>query len=366
MSTATLAGHRVTHARVHLPAWGVWWAEASIDEEATLSGAVALALADLKLTGTVMSGGIGPQGRASYRIAGGAGGWGRAIASKSYANDAGLKASTVIADAATACGETVDAATLPTTRLGPAFVREAAPAARVLEQVAPAGWYVGEDGVTRIGRRAAVTLAAPASVGLVDGAFGTVALAADSIAAIVPGITVEGLEAVDVLHELAPGAALRSTLWGSGVSTTARRLAAQRRIYEQLDPRRRYRAIYEYRVVTQDGERVNLQPIRVSVGMPDLSRVPIRPGIPGARANVTLGTRVLVGFIEADPSRPVVLGFEDAEGDGFSPLVLEFNATTTIKIGAGAVLAAARQTDPVVAGPFAGTITAGSTKTRIA
>lgn len=355
MSTATLSGYRVTHARAHLPAWGVWWAEASIDMEAELAGPVKLTIADLTLSGTVISGGIGPQGRSSYRIAGGAGGWGRSIAAKSYANDAGLKASTVITDAATACGETVDTATLPTTRLGPAFVREAAPAARVLEQVAPAGWYVAEDGVTRIGRRPAVTLAAPASVGHVDRALGTVALAADSIATIIPGITVEGLEAVDVLHELAPGAALRSTLWGAGISPTSRRLAALRRLFEQLDPRRRYRGIYEYRVVTQEGERVNLQPIRVSVGMPDLSRVPIRPGIPGARADVTLGARVLVGFIEADPARPVVLGFEDAEGDGFKSIQLEIDATTLIKLAAG-VLGAARQTDAVQAGPFTGTI----------
>jgi hypothetical protein len=366
MSTATLEGRRVTHARAHLPAWGVWWAEASLDEEAALTGRVSLKIADLTLSGTIISGGIGPKGRASYRLAGGAGSWGRSIPAKSYANDAGLKASTVLADAATACGEALDAATLPATRLGPAFVREAAPAARVLEQVAPAGWYVGEDGTTRIGRRAAVTLATPASIASIDRAVGTVALAADSIATIIPGITVEGLEAVDVLHELAPGTALRSTLWAAGIASTTRRLSGMRRILEQLDPRRRYRGIYEYRIVTQEGERVNLQPIRVSIGMPDLSRVPVRPGVSGARADLALGSRVLVGFIEADPARPVVLAFEDAEGDGFSPTILEFNASATIKIGAGAVLPAARQTDPVVAGPFAGTITVGSTKTRIA
>jgi hypothetical protein len=375
MSTATLDGHRVTSARLHLPAWGVWWAEVKIDQEATVSGRVPLVIADLRLTGTIVSGGPGPLGRAAYRLAGGAAGWGKAIPARSYANDAGLKASAVIADAATACGETLDAATLPTTRLGPAFVREAAPAARVLEQVVPAGWYVAEDGTTKIGKRAATTLETAASVLSVDRALGTVSLAADSIAGIVPGVTVESVEAVDVLHELGEGAGpLRSTLWGAGIASSTRRLVAWRRIYDQLDPRRRYRGLFEYRVVTQDGERLNLQPIRVSIGMPDLQRVPVRPGVTGCRADVALGSRVLVTFIEADPARPFVLAFEDAEGDGFVPLKLEIDATTELDLGegalltkiAGGVLASARQTDIVQAGPFLGTIIGPcSTKVRV-
>jgi len=361
MSTATLAGHRVTHARAYLPAWGVWWAEVSLDEEVTLSGRVALALADLSLSGTIMSGGPGPKGRANFRIAGGAGSWGRDVAPKSYANDAGVKAATVLADAASACGEAIDAATLPTTRLGPAFAREAGPAARALEQIAPAAWYVGEDGTTRIGRRAAAAFTAPAAIASVDLARRTVALASESIAAIVPGVTVEGIEAVDVMHELAPGA-LRSTLWGSGMASTSRRLTAWRRIMDQLDPRARYRGVFEYRVVTQTGERLNVQPIRVSTGMPDLQRVTVRPGVSGARADVALGSRVLVAFVDADPARPVVVGFEDAEGEGFQPLALDLDGV--LMTLAGGVLGVARQTDPVVAGPFGGTIVGASARVR--
>ncbi len=355
MSTATLNGHRVTRARAHLPAWGVWYAEASVDEEVDLTGRVELAIADLMLSGTVVSGGVGPKGRSSFRVAGGAGGWGRTVPARSYANDAGLKAATVLLDAAAACGESIDAATLPTGRLGPAFVREEAPAARVLEQVVPAAWYVGQNGVTRIGKRPAATLATP-DVLSVDKAIGTVSLAAESIAAILPGAVVEGLEAVDVMHELEPGG-LRTTLWGAGIAPTSRRLAAWRRIAEQLDPRRRYRGLTEYRVVTQETERLNLQPIRVSAGMPDLSRVPVRPGIPGARADVMPGSRVLVGFIEADPSRPVVLAHEDAEGGGFLPILLE--------IGGPVPLPAARLTDSVQAGPWSGVITGGSATVKV-
>jgi hypothetical protein len=369
MSTALLDGHRVTSARVHLPAWGVWWGEVGVDQEVTLSGRVSLVIADLRLTGTIVSGGPGRKGRSSFRIAGGGAGWGRELPARSYANDAGIKASAVIADAATACGETMDAATLPTTRLGPAFVREAAPAARVLEQVVPAGWYVAEDGTTKIGRRPAVKLESMAAIASVDRAVGVVSLAADSIASIVPGVIVEGLEAVDVLHELGEGAApLRTTLWGSGIATSSRRLVAWRRIFEQLDPRRRYRGLFEYRVVTQDGtekRRLNLQPIRVSSGMPDLAHVPVQPGIPGAKADHMLGSRVLVGFIEADPARPAVLAFESRDGEGFVPLKLELDASTSIELGGLGALPAARLTDSVQAGPFLGAITGGSAKVKV-
>lgn len=364
MSTATLNGHRVTHARVHLPAFGIWWAEGSLDEEAELTGAVTLAIADLTLTGTVMSGGPGPKGRSRYRVAGGAGKWGTTLLRRSYANDAGVKAATVVADAARECGETLDVTTAGATRLGPAFARQTAPAARVLEQVFPGGWYVGEDGITRIGKRSAGALTTAVEVGSVDRARGMVELAAESIAAIIPGVIVEGIEAVDVMHELVPGA-LRSTLWGSGIAATSRRLAAMRRIFEQIDARSRYRGIYEYRVVTRDGERVNLQPIRVSTGMPDLQRVFIRPGIPGARADVMLGARVIVAFLDSEPARPVVIGFEDAEGLGFLPSTLELNASSEVGLGPGPVrFPVARQTDPVQAGPFSGTIVAGSTRVR--
>jgi hypothetical protein len=366
MSTATLNGHRVTRDRVNLPAWGIPWCEVGLDEEATLSGPVKLNMADLVFFGTVMSGGPGPVGRSGFRIAAGAGGWGRTIPAKSYANDAGVKAATVLADAASACGETLDATTLPTTRLGPSWVRDEGPAARTLEQVVPAGWYVREsDGVTVIGKRPTSALTTPVTVAGVDRARRTVVLSAELIAAIVPGAVIEGIEAVDVMHELSPGGGMVTTIWGAG-SSNSRKLAVLRRLLEQLDPGRRFRGSYEYRIATQEGERLSLQPVRVSTGMPDLQRVPVRPGIPGAKAEHALGATVVVTFLDASPARPIVTGFADAEGGGFVPTLLELDAEATIRLGAGALLGAARQTDTVIAGPFAGTITGASTKTRVA
>lgn len=368
MSTATLAGHTVTTARVHTPAVGAWWADVALDVEATLSGVVELVLADLSLVGKVVSGGPS-QGASRYRIAGGAG-WAREGAAKAYGNDAGVKLRTVLEDAASEAGETLDLDTVPAgSAVGLAFVRPEGPLARVLELVAPRGWHVGEDGVTRLGLRTGAEIAVPATRTAVDLARGTVELATESIASLLPGVVVDGIEAVDVHHELG-GSRLRTTLWGTGVSTESRRLAAQRRLLSLLLPDYRFRGVHEFRVVSQEGERLNLHPVRTSSGMPSLRRVRVRPGIPGASAQVTLGALVLVTFIDGSPTRPAVVALEDADGAAFQPIELNLDATTAINL-AGDTRGVARVGDPVqllfppampvtgtVGGsPFVGTIT---------
>ncbi len=278
---------------------------------------------DLVLKGTVLSGGPA-KGRSAFRIVAGAGGWGRVVPSKPYTNDAGVKLASVIGDAATEVGETFDAGS-NSARIGPAWTRQNDQACRLLELLAPGAWYIDEAGVTRLGARAASQLGQGVTHGPVDVARGTVTLAAESIAGILPGLVVDGLEAVDVVHEVSAEHGLRSTIWGEQ-GGGSRRLAAFRSLLEQIDPHAKFRCPTEYRVVTLEGERLNLQPVKVSTGMPNLPRVLVRPGVSGCRADVALGSRVLVGFVDADPSRPYVSSFEDADGEGFQPTVLDLLA----------------------------------------
>lgn len=331
MATATLNTNRVTSARVDIPAFGCWYADASIDKAVALTGAVTLQIADLTLSGTVLSGGEDPgTARSHYRIVGGKGGWGRTLPAKSYANDAGVKVLTVIGDAAKACGETIDASTIAASdRCGPAYARPAGPASRVLENLKPGAWYVGEDGVTRIGARPASSPSIKGPRLRVDKARGIVEVAVENIAAILPGASIDGVAAVDVRHEINEKG-LRTTVWGR------QRLDALRKTFEAFFPELPYLAPWEYRVVLLNGERLDLQPVRSSSGMPDLQRVPMRPGVAGAKSTLVPGTRVIVQFIDGDPTRPHVTGFEDSEGGGFKPLLTEIDANTLVKLGAGA------------------------------
>ena len=195
-----------------------------------------------------------------------------------------------------------------------------------------------EDGVTRLGKRAASTLPAHVTrTSPVNRARGVLELAAESIAGILPGLVVDGLDVVDVVHEISAKNGLRTTVYGKLGGTTSRRLKAFRDLFDQLDPDRMFRAIWEYRVVSLSGNRVDLQPVLVSTGMPDLQRVPVRPGLAGSRSDLALGARVLVAFVNADPGRPEVLAFEDADGQGYKPVLTTIDAQTLVKLGAGAL-----------------------------
>ncbi len=351
MSLATLGGVSVTALRMQVPAWGVWWADVHLAEDVALAGAQTLVLADVTCACTIVSGGAA-HGTASYRVVGGKGGWSRSLPKKPYLNDAGVKASLVLADAAREAGETLSG--VPTTRLGPHFARAEGLASAVLHLLAPRSWYVGLDGVTRFGARTAIAYTGDGARTRVDPAGAIVEIATEQIAQLVPGVTVDGsLPATDVEYILD---AKRLTVRVYAGARTSRRLEAFARMLDALDPVRKYRGVYEFRVVTQAGERLNLQPVRAASGLPDLANVPVRPGVSGCRANVTPGELVMVAFADADPSRPFVFAHDSADAPGWMPLSLE--------LGGPLALGVARLTDPVQAGPFAGVITGASARVK--
>jgi len=331
MTLATLnGGVAVTSCRLQIPAYGCWWADVECASQDELSGAVTLALDDLQLRGTIVSGGA-YQVRTRYRIVGGAGGWGRRVAARSYANDAGVKASLVLADVAREVGETLGP--LPPGTLGPAFVRAAEPASRVLDAVSPRAWYVDAQGVTQLGRRPTRTFTGAYAPLTNDAARARVDIAPGdgTLAALLPGVLFDGLgELVDVEHVLdGDTGKLRTSLWGRGSSETSRFPEAIRKLVAPFVAALRFSAQWEYRVVQVVGDRLDLQAPRVSSGMPDLLRVRVRPGVGGARVRPCLGSMVVVAFLNADQGRPEVVGFDAQDAPGFVPTEIALMAGAT-------------------------------------
>jgi hypothetical protein len=351
MSVGSVAGHDASSMRVQFGAWGLVWVDASLTDKVALSGQVTVTLADLTLQCTVMSGGTSDD-RTSYRLVCGKGGIGKPVPAESYSDDAGVKVSTVLSDVASASGETV--ADIPTTRLGPHYVRRSTYASRVLNQLAPRNWYQTFDGVIHIGQRSISTYTGDGVRTEVDPGSRVTEIATDTLAGLVPGVTIDGSQpATDVEYELTAGRLVARLYFGR---TTNARLEAMAEIVESLFPEIRYSGCFEFRVVLQHGERVDLQPARTGPGFGDLANVPIRPGTAGLRADVALGELVLVQFVDRDPSRPVVTNHAAADDAGWMPI--------SIELGGPGALGIALLGDTVQAGPYAGVITAASARVK--
>lgn len=354
MSLVTINGHTCSGARVQCADWGCWWFDATLTEPVALSGAASISFAGESLQGTIIAGGA-VDGRAAYRVVGGRGGWGKEIGPKSYLDDGGVKASTAIGDAARESGETVDGA--PDTRVGPVFTRATGTASQALNELAPRAWRVDFDGATRFGKRATTSYTGSAVLTGRDLSRGIYTFVAEDVAGFLPGVTIEGsAPSTDVEYELVGDKPLIVRVWAGGLASRA--LNAIERIVLGLFPDLRYRGAFEYRVVTQSGERLNLQPVRSATGMPDLQGVAVRPGMAGLKCQALLGSLVVVQFLDADPSRPVVTGFDAPDAPGWMPLMLE--------LGGPGALGVARIGDSVVAGPYAGVITSGSARVKAA
>ena len=354
MTTATLNAATCSGARLTCADWGTWWADCTLTSPLDLAAgaAVALQFADLACVGTVVSGGAF-EGRAAYRVAGGFGGWGKPIDEKGYRDDSGVAVALVLADVAREAGESI--ADLPSTRIGPHFARRAGTASAVLNALAPRAWRVDFDGVTRIGKRLTV-YGGKAPRTRVDPNAAVIELATEELAGLLPGVTIDGsAPATDVEFSITADR-ISARVWAA--SRSSRALSALERAVLAMFPATPYRGAFEFRVVTQSGERLNLQPVRSATGLPELAGVPVRAGMAGLKATHLPGSLVVVQFLDADPSRPIVTGFDDPEAPGWMPLELD--------LGGPGALGVARIGDAVVAGPYAGTIVSGSARVKAA
>lgn len=97
-----------------------------------------------------------------------------------------------------------------------------------------------------------------------------------------------------------------------------------------------YLGFYEYRVIAQTAERLDLQVTERGLGLPDLVRVAVRPGAAGHKAELAQGALVLVGFVNGDDKRPFVAFYDAPGGAGFTPSTSTLDASGTVRVGPSA------------------------------
>lgn len=181
----SIAGKRATDAMVYVPQTGAWVADVRLDSDDAVSGKVTLKIGVTSFVGTIdeaFSGAFNK--RRALRVVGGAG-WSKVIPGQHFHNDAGVKASQVLAAAASAAGETIDGA--PSSTLGVDWARQEGAASAVLRRIAP-NWFVRYDGTTSAGPRPS---AAPGKYDLLnfDPKQNVAELAAEDVSAVQVGMT---------------------------------------------------------------------------------------------------------------------------------------------------------------------------------
>src|SRR5678810_423977 len=99
----------------------------------------------------------------------------------------------------------------------------------------------------------------------------------------------------------------------------SRFVRAFRAMVDELTAATRFLGCYRYRVVSQVDNRLNLQIVSKSTGLPDALLVPWRPGAAGHKAVLQPGAIVLLGFADGDPAMPVVLVVSDPDDPAWLP-----------------------------------------------
>jgi hypothetical protein len=315
MTYASVNGQTVTKLRIMVGARGPWFALLDLDTDVELAGRVTIEVGGLELVGTVdpvEAGSFG--GSRRVRVTAGGGGWGTLVTPKGYHNDAQIKALNVAQDAATAAGEKLGGFAPEKERVGIDYVREAGPAARVLEDViGSASWWVDYAGLTQVGTRPTSTPSESAyEVIGYDPRSKVVSLRVDDLAAVGVGSvltkTLDAPQTVRDLEVILDGDQLELRAW-CGASAAQDRLAGLIRSLVERFTDGALHGVYRYRVIKMALDRIELQAVRKGAGLPDLIPVSAWPGLAGARVQPAPGAEVLVQFVEGDRTMPVVTGF---------------------------------------------------------
>jgi hypothetical protein len=112
-----------------------------------------------------------------------------------------------------------------------------------------------------------------------------------------------------------------------------------------------YIGIYEYSIQSVSGSgdsdtTIDAEPVDTTLTLPPINNLALKPSITGATAKPVAGKLCYIMFVNGKPSKPICISCE--------------GPADKVQIGTGP--AVARVGDSVVAGPWAGNITTGSTK----
>lgn len=352
LATAVGATYSVLRARLYHFAIGVWIVDVEIAAQALLAlplptGTVTLVLAGAPLVGTVdddSSGTWGPTAR--VRVLGGGGGWSKPLPAQQWHADNGVLSTTVYQATGALVGETVldeepEVGAIDYVRAGDAPTKLPTDPSRNIPASAVFGdnpWWVDVAGVTHVGPRPPAV--ADPSVVLRDYTAPEQKVTFHAQAILVPGTQLVdgrlGAAPVPVYDVEQLFDEHGSIGWAWTQPEAGSSIAGDLKAAALAWTRAVYLRIYRYRFVQDTGpgpggppNRMALQAVTPTAGVPDL--IPLAPwsGAPGISAELAPSQEVLVLFENADPSAPRIVCYS-LEG---LPLKLTLDAQVELDLG---------------------------------
>jgi hypothetical protein len=323
MSYLTANGLPVFRAIIALPEVGRWSYEVDVDADDAddLTGTVTLAAEDGSLTlvgtayvppGGAVQAGTSDDGRTRVKVVAGAGGLFATVDAKAYE---GVPLRLVLDDLLLGAGETLSD-TADADILNHYLDRwtrcagDVRGALRMLRTAAGAGYRFEPDGTLWIGVDTYPEVEVEHIVTAEDTGTGKMTISPDTLA-LLPGTTFLDRRVSYVLHEVGEGGISTTVTFDKGNDPLE---DAIRQATADAAFSRRYAA----EVVEQHASgKVSLR--LDSALMPELDNVPISYGLPGVRAEVDAGARCRVEFVDGNPQKPEVVGWEH---DGLSKLII--------------------------------------------
>lgn len=263
---------------------------------------VEFVMGSLSLIGTVLAseafGGI-----AELLVVGGAGGWRMVPDGLAFQNDAVVSSFDIASALASSVGETVE---VTAQSLGVHWTFDPqVSAANNLDAIGT--WYMREDGVTVLGERVDGA-EIRATIESLNGARGraTCVIDEEDAASFLPGSLVTS-------DALATPIRVRHTRYlvtpGRLSVEVSRREQTPSRLADNAAGGKRFLGTYVYRIIEQVADRLNLQVVESTKGLPSQVLVDKAHGIPGVLSQARGSGNVLVVFGDGDRSRPFVTAY---------------------------------------------------------
>lgn len=387
---ASVNGLQVVGGSLLIPLIGMWTADLRLATSQMVTGQATVVIGNLSLLGTVYRA-DDYGGQVRVRMVGGYGGWRVSIPPQGYGNASGVQLSTVLQDAASACGEQVNVSSNP--NVGNAYVRTQFPtsvAGDVLWQMLSQGfipaWYVGPSGVTQITAWPSVAVSTPFTVTDQKTDEGLVTIATEDYASWLPGCTFTS-------PLLTSGETFTSAgvhyVWGTDgtfrfevfTGTTGDRVLGpfQQMVEREVAPLRFF-GRYEYSISNPSTSTIDGSPTDPSLGLPDVQQVPLTGDSISTYTPPSGGTAHIM-FVNGQPTKPVCVWTSGnptnvAIQGGANPAAklgdtVQSMVTGTLTVLGGALTVGSTAGTPtgtiIVQGlsPISGTITTGSAQLEV-